>query len=127
MIVRNLAKIKEQAASHEDQRFPGAYKKIIFKKEDFPKGLMPQMINWARIPAKKKFNLHYHQDMVEIFILTKGIVRMKVGSEKKILVSGESVLVPENTVHQMVNIGRSEVEYLIIGLSRGTGGKTIVV
>ena len=65
--------------------------------------------------------------MVEIFILTKGIVRMKVGSEKKILVSGESVLVPENTVHQMVNIGRSEVEYLIIGLSRGTGGKTIVV
>jgi hypothetical protein len=37
------------------------------------------------------------------------------------------ILIDPYEVHQMSNSGRDEVEYLAIGISRGAGGKTVVV
>lgn len=126
MIIRKLNKIKEIGASHEDPRNPGSFKKIIFSKNDFPDGLFPQMINWARIPKGKSFRLHYHQDMIEIFIITKGKVLMHIAEELKELSEGDSVLVPIGFDHKMTNIGPLDTEYFVIGLAGGKNGKTIV-
>ena len=126
MIVRNIDKIKEKPASHENKLDPGSYKKILFEKIDFAPGLRPQMINWARIPKKKSFRLHFHQDMVEVFILIKGKVLFQLNNETKIISAGETVLVPEMSSHKMTNIGVSDVEYYVIGLSKGNKGKTVI-
>jgi quercetin dioxygenase-like cupin family protein len=37
------------------------------------------------------------------------------------------VVIPVGQVHEMKNIGDEEVEYLVIGISQGKGGKTIVI
>lgn len=126
MIIRNINKIKEAPASHEDSQKPGCLKKVIFKKNDFKTGLKPQMINWARIPKGQKFNLHHHQDMVEIFIIIKGHAQITVNNQKKKVSTRDIIMVPEKADHAMENIGQSDVIYYVIGLSKGKGGKTIV-
>lgn len=126
MIIRKLSKIKELPASHEDQKNPGSFKKVIFQKQDFSEKLFPQMVNWARLPVAKSFRQHLHQDMIEIFIVNKGKCLMQIEREKKILTAGDSVLVPSGKVHKMTNVGKNDLEYFVLGLSKGENGKTIV-
>lgn len=114
------------AASHEDVMSPGVYKKVILEKADFIEGRI-QMVNWAFLPKGRSFRSHYHEDMQEIFIIIKGHVRIIVGNEQVQLCQGDTVVIPVGSVHMMENIGKVDVEYIVIGVSKGTGGKTIVV
>lgn len=113
-------------ASHEDQSNPEVWKKVIFKKEDLAKGRI-QMINWAKLPKGNTFVPHYHEDMDEIFIILNGQVTIYRGKEKASLKKGDAVLVPMKEIHKMRNTGRGDVYYLVIGISRGQGGKTVIV
>ncbi|KKS98657.1 MAG: hypothetical protein UV73_C0001G0178 [Candidatus Gottesmanbacteria bacterium GW2011_GWA2_43_14] len=126
MIIIRSSKIREVPASHESEDNPGSYRRRLFEKLDFPKGLSPQMINWARIPAGKKFRLHYHEDLIEIFIIASGRARIMVDGEAEIIRSGDAVMIPAKSPHTMEAIGKKEVEYLVVGYSWGLGGKTIV-
>ena len=117
--------IESIAASHEDVISPGVYKKVILEKTDFIEGRI-QMVNWAFLPKGKSFKSHYHEDMQEVFIIIKGHVRIIVGNEQVELCKGDTVVVPVRSVHMMENIGKADVEYIVIGVSKGTGGKTIV-
>src|SRR3989344_5934617 len=112
MIVRSVNKIKELAASHEDKKNPGAYKKILYEKTDIPDSYSLQMVNWARIPVKKKFNPHYHQDMIEIFIIQKGKAKITVNGEVRFLKAGDSIMVLQKELRSMENVGLEDVEYL---------------
>jgi mannose-6-phosphate isomerase-like protein (cupin superfamily) len=112
-------------ASHEDPASPGVLKRILLEKLDLPAGRV-QMINWARLPAGRSFRRHYHQDMCEIFILLQGKAVMRVGQEEATLAKGDLVVVPEQTEHLMHNPFNQDLEYLVLGISRETGGKTIV-
>ena len=127
MIVRSLNNIKETPASHEDSQNPGCYKKVIYGFKDFPSGYKIQMINWARIPENKKFSLHYHQDMFEIFIILKGEAQVKINNEHKKVSAGDSGMVSSKANHSMQNIGRGDVEYLVVGASKGKNGKTVIL
>ena len=118
--------IEVLAASHEDVRSPGVYKKVILEKADFIEGRI-QMVNWAFLPKGKSFRSHYHEDMQEIFIIIKGHLLIIVDNEQVELCEGDTVVVPVGSVHMMENIGKADVEYIVIGVSKGTGGKTIVV
>ena len=40
---------------------------------------------------------------------------------------GDAILIDPHEVHEMSNAGPDEVEYVVLGISRGTGGKTVVV
>jgi len=113
-------------ASHEDPQAAGVLKKVLLQKEDFIKG-HPQMVNWCKLKVGRSFQAHYHQDMEEIFILLKGKARIRVGEEEADLREEEAVAVPPPLVHEMKNVGEEEAEYIVIGISRGTGGKTITV
>ncbi len=113
-------------ASHEDQSDPGALKKVLLTKADLPEGKL-QMINWAKIPQGKSFAAHYHEAMVEVFIMLTGEVKAKVDKEEEVLKKGDCLVVPEGQVHTFENIGAKEADYLCFGIILGEGGKTITV
>lgn len=112
-------------ASHEDPTDPGVYKKVLFSKLDITPGQV-QMVNWAKMPHGRAFQLHYHEDMDEVFVIVRGEVEMTVDSESEVLYAGDAVVVPAKSQHKMTNLSEHDVEYLVFGVSRGQGGKTIV-
>lgn len=111
-------------ASHEDAKDPGAFKKVLLKRDDLPAGRI-QMINWAKIPRGRTFAPHYHQKMVEVFIIMSGKVKVKIDGEEAILEKADCVIAEENQVHTMTNISEEDVDYLAIGVVTGEGGKTV--
>jgi mannose-6-phosphate isomerase-like protein (cupin superfamily) len=113
-------------ASHEDRENPGVWKKVMV-------GLLPElkgqvmMVNWAKLPAGNAFENHYHEDMAEVFVLTKGEAVMVVNDETVELEAGDMVVVEVKEHHVMRNTTNEDVEYLVFGVSRGKGGKTVRV
>ena len=124
-IVRS-ADIEIIPASHEKPESPGVLKKVILQMADFIDGRI-KMINWAFLPTGKSFQAHYHEDMQEIFILIKGAARILVDNEQAEIYEGDAIVVPVGSVHSMENVGKNDVEYIVVGVSKGTGGRTIVV
>ena len=124
-IVRS-ADIEIIPASHEKPGSPGVFKKVILQMTDFIDGRI-QMINWAFLPTGKSFQAHYHEDMQEIFILIKGAARILVDNEQAEICEGDTVVVPVGSVHSMENVGKYDVEYIVVGVSKGTGGRTVVI
>lgn len=113
-------------ASHEDPKDPGALKKILLKRDDLPAGRI-QMINWARIPVGKTFKPHYHEKMIEVFIIMNGKVKVKIDSDEAVLEKGDLVIAMEGQVHTMTNLGKEGVDYIAMGIVTSTGGKSINV
>ena len=113
-------------ASHENPDDPGVWKKILLGKEDLFDGQV-QMINWALLPLGNAFQPHYHEDMQEVFIVVQGMVTITVGQETETLTAGDAVAIPAGSIHTMKNTGKENVEYVVVGISTGEGGKTIVV
>jgi mannose-6-phosphate isomerase-like protein (cupin superfamily) len=124
-IVRS-ADIEIIPASHEKPESPGVFKKVILQMADFIDGRI-KMINWAFLPTGKSFQAHYHEDMQEIFILIKGTARILVDNEQAEIYEGDTIVVPVGSVHSMENIGKNDVEYIVVGVAKGTGGRTIVI
>ena len=113
-------------ASHEDVKTPGVFKKILFHGTDIMDGNL-QMINMALLPAGRSFQAHYHEDMEEIFIILKGSVKITVDGKGAFLDTGDAVVVPMMQIHTMENVGTGDVEYMVVGVSLGRNGKTVVV
>ncbi|MCA9215696.1 MAG: cupin domain-containing protein [Planctomycetales bacterium] len=113
-------------ASHEDPNKPGVLKRVLATKEQMLDG-RPQMINWARLPVGSSFKLHYHEDMEESFIIISGHAEMRVDNELHTLQRGDMLVVSPGEQHDMANVGETDVEYVVIGVSLGKGGKTVVV
>lgn len=113
-------------ASHEDPQDPGALKKILLKKDDLPAGRI-QMINWARLPKGRTFTPHYHEQMIEVFIILNGQVKAKIGTDEAVLEKGDMVIAFEKEVHSFENLSSEDVNYLTIGIVTSEGGKTVNV
>ena len=114
-------------ASHEDPNNPGVYKKVLFTLNDVAAGGRLQMLNWAKLPKGKSFQRHYHEDMEEIFVIIKGCVEMELAGENCQLMPGDAVMVPANALHCMTNTAAEDAEYIVVGLSQGKKGKTVIV
>ena len=112
-------------ASHEDPKNPGVLKRVLFKKEDLPKGKI-QMINWSKLLVGKSVQLHHHEDMDEVFVIMNGKVEVRIGKEADILEKGDAVLAPKKKTHTMKNISDEDVSFIALGISQGIGGKTII-
>ena len=113
-------------AGHENPLSPGVLKKILLEKADLQLGRI-QMVNWARLGVGKKFTLHYHEDMQEVFVIVQGKAEITVGIETDTLIRGDAAVIDPHEVHQMRNVGTEAVEYLAIGITSEAGGKTVVV
>ncbi len=113
-------------ASHEDPKDPGALKKVLLKRGDIPDGTV-QMINWARIPKGKTFAPHFHESMIEVFIMISGKVKAKIDQEEAILEKGDMAIAMEGQVHSFENIGEIDVDYFAMGIVTSEGGKSVNV
>lgn len=114
------------AASHEDPGKPGVLKRVLATRSDLLDGRV-QMINWARLPVGSSFRAHYHEDMEETFILVQGQAEMQIEQATLTLDRGDTVMIAPREVHSMKNIGPDAVEYIVVGITLGHNGKTIVV
>lgn len=112
-------------ASHEDPSRPGVLKRVIATREQLLNG-HPQMINWAKLPSGNAFRAHYHEDMEEIFVIVGGQAQMHVSGQTYELGPGDSLVVAPREIHSMRNTGTTDVEYLVVGISLGQNGRTIV-
>ena len=113
-------------ASHEDPKDPGALKKILLKRDDIPEGRI-QMINWAKIPKGKSFAPHYHEKMIEVFIIMNGKIKAKIDQDEAILGKGDTVIAKEGQIHSMTNLGEEDVDYIAMGIVTSEGGETVNV
>jgi mannose-6-phosphate isomerase-like protein (cupin superfamily) len=113
-------------ASHENPLNPGVLKRVIATRDDLQFGQV-QMVNWARLPKGSSFQLHYHEDMQEVFVLLNGHVQMQIHTDTLSMQAGDTVIVDVREVHKMTNVGDCDAEYLVFGISSGQGGKTVVV
>ena len=113
-------------ASHENSASPGVWKKVLATHSDFQPGRV-QMINWAKLPAGNRFAAHYHEDMQEVFIIIQGQAEMIVNAETLTLGCGDAILIEPREIHVMRSIGREDTEYVVVGVSTGVGGRTVVV
>ena len=113
-------------ASHENPLNPGVLKRVIATRDDLQFGQV-QMVNWARLPKGSSFQLHFHEDMQEVFILLSGQVDMRCGSQTVAMRAGDTVIVDVREAHKMTNTGDVDAEYLVFGISSGQGGRTVVV
>lgn len=111
-------------ASHENPQNPGVLKKILLKRDDLPAGRM-QMINWCKLLTGKGFAPHYHESMIEVFIIMNGKVKATIDNEVKILEKGDCVIALEKQVHVFENICYEDVYYLCLGLVTAEGGKSV--
>ncbi len=114
------------AASHEDPQKPGVLKRVLATRKELLDGRV-QMINWARLPVGSSFRTHYHEDMEEIFILVQGQAEMRVEQSCTALGPGDALIVAPREVHSMRNTGMEDVEYVVVGISLGQNGKTVLV
>ncbi len=112
------------AASHEDPANPGALKKVLFAADLDIRGKL-QMVNWAKMESGRSFELHYHQDMTEVFVIVDGQAKMNAGSEDFVMSAGDAILVPPGCPHTMTNTGNYSLHYMVFGISEEKGGKTI--
>ncbi|OGG30014.1 hypothetical protein A2973_05200 [Candidatus Gottesmanbacteria bacterium RIFCSPLOWO2_01_FULL_49_10] len=126
MQVIRLHDLPQVPASHENQKDPSVLKQILLRREDLALGRI-QMINWAILLPGKSFRLHSHEDMEEVFIILGGKAEITVGEEKELLMKGDVVVIPERSIHTMKNVTAKAVTYLVIGIARERGGKTVIV
>lgn len=113
-------------ASHEDPQNPGVLKRVLATRADFQPGHV-QMLNWAVLPVGSSFQLHYHEDMQETFVLIRGTVRMQCREKCMEMQSGDVLIVDALEPHQMLNTGTTDAEYIVFGISAGAGGRTRIV
>lgn len=113
-------------ASHEDPKNPGVLKKVLLKRDDLPEGRI-QMINWAKLPVGKSFSPHFHEEMVEVFIIISGKVKAKIDTGEVILEKGDMAVAEEKQVHVFENIGEGDADYICIGIVTSEGGRSIKV
>ena len=113
-------------ASHEDPLAPGVLKKVLLQKDELQPGTV-QMMNWAKLPVGNSFAAHYHEDMQEIFIIVHGVTKITVGTETVVLRRGDAIVIDAAEVHRMWNHGDQDAEYVVVGITAGTGGRTVVV
>lgn len=112
--LHDLSKVR---ASHEDPKNTGVLKQILYRRDDLTSGRI-QMVNWATLLPGKSFSEHQHEDMDEIFIMLHGKVEITIGNEREILEKGDTVVVPEASVHSMKNLTDKEVLFIAMGVVR---------
>ncbi|MEN6458087.1 MAG: cupin domain-containing protein [Thermoguttaceae bacterium] len=113
-------------AGHEDPLTPAVLKRVLLEKADLRPGRV-QMLNWATLGVAKQFARHYHEDMQEVFVLVSGQAEITVENETAALGRGDAVVIDAGEIHQMRNVGTEPVEYLALGITRETGGRTVVL
>ncbi|OGD84672.1 hypothetical protein A2165_02480 [Candidatus Curtissbacteria bacterium RBG_13_40_7] len=106
-----------EPASHEDQTSPGLLKKVIVRHNEVNPKSKLMMVNVSKIPVGKVHKAHSHKTMEEIFYFTDGQGEIKIDDKVEKVVSGDRVIVPAKSIHQVKNTGNIDLRYICLGIA----------
>ncbi len=106
---KNLQEIPVEGTSHAS----GSRKMIVSKDETSSKYFDAH--TYGYLPAGVKWEMHQHDNIVEICVVTKGqgIIRDADGNVESFFV-GDRFIFPANTLHEIENNSDSEAEFYFI-------------
>jgi mannose-6-phosphate isomerase-like protein (cupin superfamily) len=108
---KNINSIPIEGTSHST-----GYRKTIAGKPDVPSPYF-EALTYGYLPADEKWELHQHEDIIEICIVIKGtgVVRDQQKNEE-VFKSGDRFIFPANTFHEIENISKGIDEFYFIRL-----------
>lgn len=74
--------------------------------------LRNQSLAEARIPAGGCTQAHYHRLAEEIYFITEGTGRMRIGAEERDVVEGDAIAIPPGMIHKLWNTGAGDLRLL---------------
>ena len=91
----------------------GSRKMIVSKEETTSQYL--EAYTYGYIPSGEKYEMHEHDNIVEICVVTKGngIIRDFEGNEES-FATGDRFIFPSNTKHEIENNSNEEAEFYFI-------------
>lgn len=87
----------------------GLVSHILLEKGDAPGSKMS--ITWVDVEPGNEQPQHSH-DPQQVYVITRGSGRMKVGEEERDVSVGSMVFIPSNTEHGIVNTGDETLTYV---------------
>lgn len=76
----------------------------------------PSTVKLIYVDSGKRLSLQYHHNRTEFWKIVKGPVRVQVGENKKILQTGEAIVVPMKIKHRIEGVG---TDAIILEISKG--------
>jgi quercetin dioxygenase-like cupin family protein len=87
----------------------GLVSHILLEEGDAPGGEMS--ITWVDVEPGNEQPQHSH-DPPQVYVITRGSGRMKVGEEERDVSAGSMVFIPSNTEHGIVNTADETLTYV---------------
>src|SRR6266705_3564784 len=75
-------------------------------------GIRNQSLAEARLPAGGSTQEHYHPKAEEIYYITFGIGRIRIGRELREVGPGDAIAIPPGQKHKLWNIGNETLRLL---------------
>jgi mannose-6-phosphate isomerase-like protein (cupin superfamily) len=87
----------------------GLVSHILLEEGDAPGGELS--VTWVNVEPGGRQVPHSHGPQ-QIYVITRGSGRMKVGGEERDVAEGQMVFIPPNTEHGIVNTGDGTLTYV---------------
>jgi mannose-6-phosphate isomerase-like protein (cupin superfamily) len=71
-----------------------------------------QSLAEARLPVGGSTQAHYHARAEEIYLITHGTGRMRLGSEDRDVQPGDAIAIPPGVIHKIWNTGSGALRFL---------------
>lgn len=70
--------------------------------------------DWHRLPSGSVIREHDHPHTEEIYFVLEGEAEMRLGEDWRRIGPGDLVVTPLNTRHAIVNVGETDLEFLVM-------------
>ncbi|MBL9135243.1 MAG: cupin domain-containing protein [Verrucomicrobiales bacterium] len=71
-----------------------------------------QSLAEARVPVGGATQAHYHRLAEEIYFITEGRGRIRLGTEERDVAEGDAIAIPPGTIHKLWNTGQGILRLL---------------
>jgi mannose-6-phosphate isomerase-like protein (cupin superfamily) len=96
-------------SSAPKREIDGLVSHILLEKGDAPAGELS--VTWVEVAPGSEQKPHSH-DPQQVYVITRGQGRMKVGDEEREVHEGQMVFIPPNQEHGIVNTGQETLTYV---------------
>ena len=93
----------------QKRELDGLISHILLEEGDAPGGEMS--ITWVDVEPGAQQPPHSH-DPQQVYVITRGSGRMRVGDDERDVAAGHMVFIPKNTEHGIVNTGDEVLTYV---------------
>ena len=93
----------------QKRELDGLVSHILLEEGDAPGGEMS--ITWVDVEPGAQQPLHSHAPQ-QVYVITRGSGRMKVGEDERDVAAGHMVFIPKNAEHGIVNTGDEVLTYV---------------